>query len=422
MATIQWVVFKHHKKADGTYNPKIRVTHRGRSSYVATSIYTKTVRFRKGAASGTVTDERVKEELDDIVKRWRSEINEMAAEVDDCESSAEVVALVNRRRESLSVGFVAFSKKMASKAANKGTREAKMSAINDFHRFLREDGMDDIEINKLSSAVLRRFEGYLRKPRFLRKSFRGTERDIIMPPCNNTGINVIMSHLRCFFNQALAEYNDYDRDVILIKGNPFRSYKMPAKAVPPKRAVDAATIRKIYEYQTDSKPEMLVRDMFILSFALAGTNPIDLATMVERDGRVEYERSKTRDRRADKAFISLPITPVAREIIDRYKSQTGQYCLNILETYKRYIRINNNASVYLPKMCEAIGIPPVQFYAARHSFATIARNDCGVSKDDIALCLNHSQNRSVTDAYIKPDWSRVDEVVEKVVRFVFGDY
>ena len=25
MATVQWVIFKHHKKSDGTYNPKIQI-------------------------------------------------------------------------------------------------------------------------------------------------------------------------------------------------------------------------------------------------------------------------------------------------------------------------------------------------------------------------------------------------------------
>lgn len=34
MATITWVVFKHHRKADGTYNPKIRVYHNGSTAYI----------------------------------------------------------------------------------------------------------------------------------------------------------------------------------------------------------------------------------------------------------------------------------------------------------------------------------------------------------------------------------------------------
>ena len=66
---------------------------------------------------------------------------------------------------------------------------------------------------------------------------------------------------------------------------------------------------------------------------------------------------------------------------------------------------------------EDTGIGNLQFYCARHSFATIARNDCGVGMDDIALCLTHASFYRVTDTYVKPDFSRVDRVIEKVVDY-----
>ena len=34
MATVQWVIFKHHKKSDGTYNPKIQIIHKSLSAYI----------------------------------------------------------------------------------------------------------------------------------------------------------------------------------------------------------------------------------------------------------------------------------------------------------------------------------------------------------------------------------------------------
>lgn len=34
MATIREVVLKHHKKSDGTYNVKYRVTHNRKASYI----------------------------------------------------------------------------------------------------------------------------------------------------------------------------------------------------------------------------------------------------------------------------------------------------------------------------------------------------------------------------------------------------
>lgn len=55
-------------------------------------------------------------------------------------------------------------------------------------------------------------------------------------------------------------------------------------------------------------------------------------------------------------------------------------------------------------------------YYARHSFATIARNDCRLPKDDVAMALNHvDQSTKVTDIYIKPDWSIIDNVQRAVI-------
>ena len=76
MATVAWVVLKHHKKADGTYNPKIRISHNGTSSYIATPIFTEFVKFKRGAASGTITSGKLIDSLNDTVKMYREVLNE----------------------------------------------------------------------------------------------------------------------------------------------------------------------------------------------------------------------------------------------------------------------------------------------------------------------------------------------------------
>jgi hypothetical protein len=40
MATISWVIFKHHKKQDGTFNLKIRVYYNGTTVYMPIPIFT----------------------------------------------------------------------------------------------------------------------------------------------------------------------------------------------------------------------------------------------------------------------------------------------------------------------------------------------------------------------------------------------
>jgi hypothetical protein len=50
----------------------------------------------------------------------------------------------------------------------------------------------------------------------------------------------------------------------------------------------------------------------------------------------------------------------------------------------------------------------------RHTFATIARNECGFDRDTVGKCLRHDDGR-VTDAYIRPDFTIIDRVCRAVL-------
>ncbi|NDV79829.1 hypothetical protein [Dysgonomonas sp. 511] len=64
-----------------------------------------------------------------------------------------------------------------------------------------------------------------------------------------------------------------------------------------------------------------------------------------------------------------------------------------------------------------INIKDLEYYAARHTFGSTARNKCKLSRDHVASALNHSLPEfKVTDTYIEEDWSIVDDVQEKVIK------
>lgn len=75
MATIAWVVLKHHKKVDGTFNPKIRVNHNRSTAYISTNIHTSLVRFKRGSSTGLITDGAIQDSLNDKVSSIRKIIN-----------------------------------------------------------------------------------------------------------------------------------------------------------------------------------------------------------------------------------------------------------------------------------------------------------------------------------------------------------
>jgi integrase len=61
-----------------------------------------------------------------------------------------------------------------------------------------------------------------------------------------------------------------------------------------------------------------------------------------------------------------------------------------------------------------VGIENLNYYSARHSFASLARNECRFSKDDVAAALNHSSS-TITDVYIAKDWKIIDDVQSGVL-------
>lgn len=429
MATVSWVVFKHHKKSDNTYNPKIRISHNRTSSYISTSIYTELVRFKKNSASGTITSEKIKEELDGLVREYRQIINENQDVVNECETSKDIVAMIERRKQRKEIDFIEFARMFIEKTPNEGTKTVKTTGINSLCHFLNhKNGNEKLLIKDLTSRFLREYEAWLRQERYItvrqNKTAKQAYKTIKKPALNDTGVHSYMGIIQSVFNAALLHFNDYEKGDIIIPNDPFKVYTIPAVLEAKKRAVDVYIIRKIYNYSPVNKRKrttMFTRDIYILSFLLAGMNAVDMLNCRMVNGRIEYERQKTKDRRKDNAFISVYIHPLALPIINKYRDPSGQH---LFDFYKRYNNVRNlTKGIHrgMRSLCEELGIDYIQFYSARHSFATIARNECNISKDDISLCLNHSSGKTITDTYIKQDFSRIDKVISKVADYVFGE-
>lgn len=67
-----------------------------------------------------------------------------------------------------------------------------------------------------------------------------------------------------------------------------------------------------------------------------------------------------------------------------------------------------------------IGVFDLEFYSARHSWATIAINKVGIDKYIVHSSLNHvDDSMKVTDIYIERDFTNENRANAKVIKFVF---
>ena len=270
-----------------------------------------------------------------------------------------------------------------------------------------------------------------RKSERTREIYRVTARKIkqLVPNPNRLLLqNIDLEWLECFDSLLLARGNNAStrnldfrniRAVLkdaqkhkLIQENPFDDFKIPA-GESPDRALTIEQLRLLKGVPV--KPwERKYLDFFFISFYLIGMNTEDLLHLSEiRDGRVDYVRAKTQKK------ISVKVEPEAFELIERYKG--GKHLLNMLDTYANTHNWTSKVDSVLKNIAERNGLPPITMYWARHTWATIAKNNLGISIDIIADAFGHQPEKRVTWIYIKRhDYSKVDSANRRVIDFLLN--
>ena len=84
MATVSAKVYEHHKKADGTYNVKIRVYHKEEKKFIDTPHFLslKQLTKVKGKKEFSIKDPFVLEIVDKKLKDYRKTISELEEKLD----------------------------------------------------------------------------------------------------------------------------------------------------------------------------------------------------------------------------------------------------------------------------------------------------------------------------------------------------
>lgn len=226
--------------------------------------------------------------------------------------------------------------------------------------------------------------------------------------------------LRHLYREAMRRYNtDYEQ---VIKNDPFARYKVPRQQMKlGVRSITLEELLKIYNYHT--KPHsvaQLARDCFILSFCLMGMNSVDMYECKDcKGGVIRYNRAKTKDRRTDSAYIEVKIHPFINELAGRYKGES--HVFDFCERYSNSVIFNRALNKGLKSVGETVGIDGLEFYQARHTFATLSRNLMRFSKSDVDEALNHVGTLDIADIYIKKDFSIINDNNAKLIEEVFKD-
>lgn len=427
MATFKICVFEHQKRStDGKYPVSIRVCWKRKYAYIKTEYYVTEKQLEKKTYK--LKDTYIINDLNLRILSYEDiKAKKLGRRIElySVKELAEYFVKESKQGTDSSINFIQFSREHIEKLRKQGrvsTSNAMRRTVNMLVDFA--NGRETIAVTEITTKFLHKFEDYLRGERTIkRKNQFGKLVKVKHEGISDISIIDYMTDIRTLFNAAMNEFNDEDKNEIRIAHYPFRRYKMIPKPENKKRNVSVDQIKLI----RDVDPEKLIferaifaRDIFMLSFYLVGINLIDLYEIdTYQEGRLSYERTKTKGRRSDRAFISIRVEPEAEIMIRKYADPSGE---RVFDFYKRYSTshvFSSNVNKGLKYVAQATEIKEaLSSYYARHSWATIARNDCDVSKDDIDLALNHvDQKMKVTDMYIRKDWSRIDSANRKVIDF-----
>ena len=399
MATLKAIVKSRAK--NGMYPVYIRITQNRQFSYVRTS--------------WMVNDKGLSDDKKDIIDPYVIQqtslmisdyYNKLNLSDTSAWSSSEIMNYLLEFGKDLS--FSEYTRnhieKMKARGQERTSRNYKW-ALQHLERFA---GTDDLMFSRLTSSFLNRWIESLSVTNRCKEQY---------PVC-----------IREVFKAAMKEYNDEELGIIKIK-NPWGKIVIPKADIPEKRAISASMLRKFFNVVPDrsrfTHPLMeLGQDVALISFCMCGLNAVDIFNAEKGqyvDGIFHYERRKTRNSRSDKGYFEVRVPEFLKPTFEKYLSKNvdSPWLFEFHERLSTSDSFCANVNIGIKQIWEKVDPNYKEsLYAFRHSWATIAQNECGASLAEVDVGLNHSMNR-MARVYVKIDYSPAWTLNEKVIDFIF---
>lgn len=300
------------------------------------------------------------------------------------------------QKQSSDLTLFSYMEKMIGKLLKQGqhrTSETYQATLNSFRKF--REGVD-VCFDDIDSEMLISYEYHLRA------------KELAL----NT-ISFYMKRLRAVYNNAVEDGYAENK-------NPFKKvFTSSEKTV--KRAIPLKFVRKLKDMDLSySQSKSFARDMFLFSFYTRGMSFVDMAYLQKKnlkDNILTYRRKKTGQ------LMSIRWEDCMQKIIDPYSSLTSPFLISIIKdptgnTRKQY----HNALTLINHNLKAIGRDlgltlPLTMYVARHSWASIARDE-GIPLSVISEGMGHD-SESTTQIYLASlETQVIDKANKKILKLL----
>lgn len=412
MPTFTPCVFSHQRRKDGTYNVKIKIYHNYGQRYLATSLWARPSDLTR---SLKIKSPEITAKCGELVARMQAALSDVnpfdlkAASVDWVVEHIRAAM----QETTFRLDFFTFADGWITCKAPT-TRRNYEGALRSLERYL---GKRELDVNDITRRfILDYMEKTDAENKLQWSHSKGRLVETTKPKGGGTASRHVMK-LAHIFDAARARYNDEDTGRILIPRDPFSRIEYHLPPSDGQKNLGADLMQRIIDAQTDDPLERIALDAFVLSFALMGANFADLYEAVPpRDGVWRYNRAKTRTRRADRAEMVVYIPACLYARIRRLVGQTeGVWWLGKLRALDADKNIaSQRVNRALAGWCRKNGVDRFTFYAARHTWATLARK-AGVEKALVDECLCHVGDYQMADIYAERDWDLINEANTKTL-------
>lgn len=396
MATLKLTIFKAKVLKDGKHKIRIAVCHKQETCYIIT-------RFKIDSLSQFKNGQVVKRpDAAMINTKLRNMLNEYQEKLDlikkqslyNCKQIRDMLITGINQQESKSLTYQDACMRFIAEL-NKEGRLSYAILLERSCRYFTEFTHGGILLSDITPEIITSFSKFL-----------STKKRI-----GTTTIGMMMSQLKAVINRSI-----YIR-VVKYEVHPFIATKI---AKSPIREVDISlkSLNLIRCTKLTKRKFIVARDIFMLSFYLGGINLIDMLSLnLKGRNNIEYVRTKTRFKTQDVNYVTLPIPPAAKDIIDKWLNKnTGKLDFGYKFSY-------HNFSRYVCRSLQELSLElgtkeKVVYYSARKTFAQFA-SELGIPDNVIDYCLGHStKSRGVIRYYTKVKQKQAEIAINRVIDYV----
>lgn len=362
MATFSLVIVPAKKLSDGTHKIRIRVAHNSDTRFITTEIVVRENEFK----NGKIVQRPDKDFLNIKLQEWYNTYFKRYIELEHAEllTCAQLVKIIthpttgeqHRKFEDIVEEFLS---QIDENDREKTYKLYKLAA----KRFIRFIG-PGILMEHITPIWINNYLTHLRKSKL-----------------SPTSIKIYITLLKVIINYAIKmRYVEY-------KVDPFVTASIPS-AKKRDTHITVEQLKIIRDMVPNQYNVSVVRDIFMLTYYLAGMNLVDMLAYDFRTDIVDYIRVKTRNTKDGDRLTSFAIPDEAKPLIKKYMNKnTGKI---VFGKYKTYVSCYNTLTRKMKVLKTVAGVTHnLTLYSARKSFVQHGY-DLGIPLSTLEYCIGQS--------------------------------